>query len=211
MILYKNVDICDLESILNKGILSLRESGNDNWNSSNRADNSIDKVYLFSPIGSENSFPNYGVALIEVDVNDAEEQFMSEHDAYFGRYKEYVCDKVLPEQIKAIYIPEIFKEKISISSSIFPYIMYVDIEATYYDEDDPLIDSKPKKCPEDVLKQFAETAPFMKADSFNFFRGITEKRHMIDLYDIVYCIPNKKTIEVDNTLDLTQGNTHPPR
>ena len=45
MILYKNVDIKDLESILTKGILSLNVSGNNNWDDGKRADNSCDVVY----------------------------------------------------------------------------------------------------------------------------------------------------------------------
>lgn len=31
MILYKNIDICDLPSIMQKGVLSIDEWGNDNW------------------------------------------------------------------------------------------------------------------------------------------------------------------------------------
>lgn len=31
MILYKNVDICDLEPIVKNGILSIDECGNNNW------------------------------------------------------------------------------------------------------------------------------------------------------------------------------------
>ena len=36
---YKNVDIYDLPSILENGLLSMDESGNNNWQDNNRADN----------------------------------------------------------------------------------------------------------------------------------------------------------------------------
>ena len=36
MILYKNVDICDLKSIMEKGILSLDACGNNNWDDGKR-------------------------------------------------------------------------------------------------------------------------------------------------------------------------------
>ena len=38
-IYYKNVDIYDLPSILENGLLSMDESGNNNWQDNNRADN----------------------------------------------------------------------------------------------------------------------------------------------------------------------------
>ena len=68
MMLYKNVDIKDLESILQKGILSLNKSGNNNWNEDKRANNSCDVVYLFKPLTEENSFCQYGAALLEIDI-----------------------------------------------------------------------------------------------------------------------------------------------
>lgn len=42
IVLYKNIDINDLESILEKGILSANNSENYNWEDGNRADNSMD-------------------------------------------------------------------------------------------------------------------------------------------------------------------------
>lgn len=47
---YKNVDIYDLPSILENGLLSMDESGNNNWQDNNRADNRTDVVYLFRPV-----------------------------------------------------------------------------------------------------------------------------------------------------------------
>ena len=72
MILYKNVDIKDLESILSKGILSLNKSGNNNWDDNKRASNSCDVVYLFNPLTEQNSFCNYGAVLLQIDIPDNE-------------------------------------------------------------------------------------------------------------------------------------------
>ena len=69
MLLYKNVDMCDIESIISKGILSMDECGNDNWSDGKRANNDTSVVYLFKPLGDVNSFPNYSVALLEVDCD----------------------------------------------------------------------------------------------------------------------------------------------
>lgn len=65
MVLYKNVDICDLESIVKNGILSMDECGNNNWGDGKRSDNDTSVVYLFKPIAEENVFPSYGIALLE--------------------------------------------------------------------------------------------------------------------------------------------------
>lgn len=182
MKLFKNVDLCDLESILTKGILSLDECDNDNWDSGKRADNATNVVYLFNPTGKQNSFPYYGIVLVEVEA-EAEKSDISEHDAYYGRYEEYVCTKIDPEQIKMVYIPEIFKNKVPISHS---KIRYVKLEATHYDEDTDIPERIP--CTDIILKRFAETAPIADSTEFNFFRGVTEKRHMIVLYDVRYII-----------------------
>lgn len=70
MRLFKNVDICDLGNILEKGLLSMDECGNDNWDDGRRGDNSTSVVYLFRPKGEINSFPySYGVELVECDCD----------------------------------------------------------------------------------------------------------------------------------------------
>lgn len=90
MKLYKNVDLIDLQSILSRGILSIDECGNDNWNEGTRADNETNVVYLFNPIvGQSNSFPRYGAALVEVDV-DAQAHEIAESDWNHGQYEEYI-------------------------------------------------------------------------------------------------------------------------
>ena len=182
MILYKNVDIKDLESILSKGILSLNVSGNNNWDDGKRADNSCDVVYLFRPLTEENSFCNYGVALLEIDIPDDEikENQLLENDIYNGKYVEYITDEVSVQYIKTIYIPKIFKERIDLPENILSKITWCGMKANYYG------DSVRENCPDEVLKQFAKTAEIMDTSEFNFFRGVTEKREIIDLYDIQY-------------------------
>ena len=124
MILYKNVDIKDLESILSKGILSLNKSGNNNWDENKRANNSCDVVYLFKPLTDENSFCNYGTALLEINIpdNDVKENQLLNNDRYNGKYIEYIADEVPAQCIKAIYIPKIFKGRIDLSEDIITKI-----------------------------------------------------------------------------------------
>ena len=65
---YKNVDITDLSSILEKGILPIDKCGNYNWDSGRRAGNATDVVYLFRP-KRRNCLKTYGLALIEISDN----------------------------------------------------------------------------------------------------------------------------------------------
>lgn len=184
MILYKNVDIKDLESILQKGILSLSESGNNNWDDGKRADNSCNVVYLFKPLTEENSFCNYGAALLEIDIADdkVKENQLSENDVNFGKYIEYVVDKVDADCVKSIYIPKLFKDRIDLPEDIMAKITWCKLKANYYGENEK------ENCPDDVLEQFAKTAEIMDASEFNFFRGKNEDRTMIDLYDVQYIL-----------------------
>ena len=182
MIFYKNVDIKDLESILTKGILSLNVSGNNNWDDGKRADNSCDVVYLFNPLTEQNSFCNYGAVLLQIDIpdNEVKENQLLENDRYNGKYIEYITDEVSVQYIKTIYIPKIFKERIDLPEKILSKITWCGMKANYYG------DSVRENCPDEVLKQFAKTAEIMDESECNFFRGVTEKRTMIDLYDIQY-------------------------
>lgn len=178
MILYKNVDICDLESICKNGILSMYECGNNNWNDGKRSDNSTSVVYLFSPIKTQNSFPNYGVALLEIDCLEATEHEMSDMDIHKYDYTEYITNKVHPSQIKRILIPEIFKPYINIPESIT--VCWCGIEADCWTE------SGHNKASNEILEKFARTAKLMTSDSFNFFRGTNDDNTMIDLDNIRY-------------------------
>ena len=133
MKLYKNVDLCDLKSIIKNGILSANECNNFNWEDDGRADNSYDLVYLFEPISDFNTFVKYGLVLLEVEVENAKKSEFVVGDVNKDKYNEYVVDRVLPNQITKIIIPSNFKEKIKeiISKEIFNKITWCD---TYYVE-----------------------------------------------------------------------------
>lgn len=117
MILYKNVDICDLGSIMEKGILSLDACGNNNWDDGKRGENSTSVVYLFHPLTKENSFPEYGAALLEIDCS-ADRSEMPDFDVHKGKYEEYITEQVLPSQIRRIFIPKIFKPYIEAPTNL---------------------------------------------------------------------------------------------
>lgn len=190
MILYHNADYKDLPSILKDGILPMSETGNNRWNNKKRADNSQNVVYLFNPIGKQNSFFQYGICLIEVDT-DATEKTLDENDYNHGKYTEYVAESVPVNQIKAVYIPNIFMERISseLDSEILAKITWCDL---YAEEVDEYIETgfckgylTYKKVSNERLSIFAKTAE-LKVDGFNYFRGVDETNHMIDLYNIIY-------------------------
>lgn len=182
---YKNVDICDLDNILEKGILSLDKSGNDNWDNGKRANNPTDCVYLFRPIdGKQNAFPKYGVALLEVEVEGAEKSSLADNDAHKDDYIEYVIDEVRPEQIKRVIIPEIFKERLHLSKPVENMVEWCGFSATYYDEDNGGFERKSADF--GIIEQFAKTAPLNCSSDYCFFRGMTVKNHMIDFYDVKY-------------------------
>lgn len=126
MRLYKNVDIKDLGSILEKGILSMDACGNNNWEPGHRANNATNVVYLFKPLPfKRNYFSQYGQALIECEVYDAKENEFLPEDWNKGKYLEYVIDEVKPQNIKAVYIPNEYKGQVTISSDLIKYVDYI--------------------------------------------------------------------------------------
>lgn len=183
MILYKNVDISDLESIMKNGILSMDECENDNWEDGKRSNNETSVVYLFKPTTEINTFPNYGIALLEIEC-DATENKMTENDIHKYDYVEYVTKEVKPDQIRKIIIPNIFKERIILPESIeITWCNIYSDECVGYDhEKDCTIY---EKISDDRLKLFADTTP-LNTTEFNYFRGVDEKRYMIDLYNVKY-------------------------
>lgn len=186
MILYKNVDVCDLVSILQHGVLSMNASDNDNWLNNKRAKNSTNVVYLFKPIGFQNSFVQYGVVLIEVDVEAKKDEMLS-NDSNIGKYEEFITDKVEPSQIKRIFIPKIFKGKINIASDVIDRITWCDIVAEEYDRYEDGV-SFYKKITPDRMDLFANTAKIECSNCFNYFRGIDDDNTIIDVYNVVYKI-----------------------
>ena len=177
MLLYKNVDICDLKSIMENGILSIDECGNNNWDEGKRAENDTSVVYLFSPIGKQNSFPNYGAALLEIQCK-AKKNKIGKTDTHVDDYIEYITKRVEPSEIKRVIIPKIFKEYISVPQNVG--ITWCELKAECYGNNG--LEERSNK----ILEQLAKTAPLMSSEWFNFFRGTTEKRTMIDLYNIEY-------------------------
>lgn len=203
MKLYKNVDICDLASILEKGLLPLDECKNDNWENGKRAKNPTDRVYLFQPIeGKCNSYPwSYGVALLEVEVDDYQQSEMRENDRHKEDYIEYTTGRIAPDRIKAIYVPEIFRNKLSgideypeelanrgvhhwkdpaLDVSIMSRITWCGISAEYYGDNGRVPADKR------VLDRFAKTAYLSSTVGDGFFRGTNWKYEILELYDVNY-------------------------
>ena len=83
-LLYKNVDICDLGSILQEGLLPADRLGHGNWQEGRRAGNATDVVYLFSPAIPDASFPEYGAALLACNAAGAEASRIPEGDVHMG-------------------------------------------------------------------------------------------------------------------------------
>lgn len=185
-IYYKNVDIYDLPAILKNGLLSLDESGNNNWQDGSRADNRTDVVYLFRPVSKEAlqeipSFPEYGAALIEC-IADAEPSEISLRDRHFGKYREYITKSVSPENILHVYIPKLFEKDIDIVSD---KICLCDMKASVYERDR---EEKLVEASADTLKLFAETAPVCWTQIDGYFRGINSDGEVFDLYNVRYQI-----------------------
>lgn len=179
MKLFKNVDICDLVSILEKGILSLDASGNNNWERNKRAGNPTNVVYLFSPTGANNSFVKYGAALLEVDVPDAHENQLLERDYNQGNYTEFTVPKVAPKQIKAVYIPKLFQDWITLDDTIKSKITWCGIEARVFHNGE-------------LVPATAEDFAYLKnqnvtcANGWLYFRGVKENNHVVDYIDVNY-------------------------
>ena len=184
-IYYKNVDIYDLPSILENGLLSMDESGNNNWQDNNRADNRTDVVYLFRPVNEGTlleipSFPEYGAALVECTA-DAEPSKMSLQDCHFGKYREYIAKRIAPENILRVFIPKLFEKNIDITSD---KICLCRMKASVYGKDG-LVEASA-----DTVKLFAETAPVRWTQIDGYFRGIyNDGSGVFDLYNVRYQIP----------------------
>lgn len=174
MKLFKNVDIKDLESILNDGILPISKTGNDDWENGNRAENSKDVVYLFNAKNGS-SFTNYGLALIEVEV-EATRNEMSENDVNQENYVEYVCSEVKPSQILNVYLPKFVDYKDS-------RVKKVNYSATTYVIENGEI--KKVNLDGELKAQFEKTAP-TSTSKMNYLRGKNLNGTMIDTKNWFY-------------------------
>lgn len=199
MRLYKNVDIEDLQAILNEGILPISATGNNNWDDGKRVDNSEDLVYLFSKVdGGKNSFPQYGMVLLEVEVNGAEEKDLDERDVNKGNYVEHVAIEVKPKEILAAYFPAIYKEEIERRYHLNDSrIQYVEIAAKVFShsklvptEENPFNTEVYYKeaTPEEILLLINEDFIPLNTFEMGFFRGLTSDNVVIDFHEIQYII-----------------------
>lgn len=200
MKLFKNVSIIDLAKILKDGILPISKTGNNNWGEGRRADNSTEVVYLHRPAGHENSFTHYGFILLEVDIDDARESALLANDDNIGRYDEFVADEVAPENITAIYIPRILKERLE----TLPAFVSEDLAGL---DRVTWCEMTAKECvgavpaptagnpfemklvyeavSDEKMKQFAKTVNLFD-EELNYFRGLDADGNVMDLYGIHY-------------------------
>lgn len=194
MFLYHNADLKDINDIIEQGLLPMSATGNNRWTSDKRADNSTDVVYLFKPLGKQNSFTKYGMVLIEVEVDNSKKSSLPSTDKNFGKYDEYTVSNVDPKSITRIFIPSIFMDRITgLSESTMSKLIWCEMDAEVFSEyipnpDDPYGcggTSVYKPVTDKELAMFAGTAPIY-VDEFNYFRGIDESDEMIDLYNVVY-------------------------
>lgn len=186
MKLYKNVDICDLPSIRDNGILDPDNLWyllgiHSNWEDGNRAHNRTDVVYLFKPLeNGANSFPKYGAALLEVDVPDewVRENPIGENDYNHGKYTEYICDQPIPaEQIRMVYVPDI-QDKFDASNLDGIPVTLCDIEAD---------DWEGKPMSKEQIDQFKKSVCTINSTGiYMYFRGKHENREVFDLYNVRY-------------------------
>ena len=179
MKLFKNVDVEDLQNILAEGILPISVTGNNNWEEDYRSNNSEDVVYLFKALNHGDTFTQYGLALIECDV-DAIVNEMSDEDVNKDSYVEYICDSVKPEQILNVYIPAFVDCGIDDSR-----IKKVEYSATTYIFDFDDDEFKRVELTGELKEKFEVTAPISTND-FNYLRGVNINNTMIDVKDWRY-------------------------
>lgn len=188
MKLFKNVGVEDLKAILTEGILPISKTGNDNWEEGLRGSNSTEVVYLHLPTGKKNTFTQYGIALVEVEIDDAKENQMSEIDGNIGKYTEFITDEVKPENITAVYIPEILKDRVSEDvKDVADRITWVKITAEMDPPSHKLGDGDFDTIPVDdeTLDLFVRTTG-VHTDDMDYFTGEREDRTVFHLYDVRY-------------------------
>lgn len=169
---FKNVDICDLPSILEKGILSLDECKNDNWYDDKRAANATDVVYLAISTGEINSHTQYGAALVECKVRGSWYSEISERDVNLGKYVEVTADEVLPSQITAVYLPAAFKERVTelLPADVLNRIKWCSFDFKVYDENEHSY----RFANEDEIELFSKTCG-LSNERDCFFRSFFKK------------------------------------
>ena len=197
MILYHNADINDLEAICRDGLVSLDVSKNDKWEEGHRAANRTDVVYLFNPTTSQNSFVNFGAALIVVDVDDAEKSELAENDRGRGKYYEYTVKSVSVDNIVKILIPKIFKDLIfshtTFSDNVLEKIEWCGMSAEILRDVIPnrtdrfgIGTSVYSAATAEELASLVKMGKIFLASSYCYFRGLSESGEIIDFYNVKY-------------------------
>ena len=98
----------------------------------------------------------------------------------WGKYEEYTVPYVPPEDIVAIYIPQIFRSRLSLPLSVGKRVTWCGMQADWYGDD-----GKPVPADGETIRIFAETAEILSTEADNFFRG-KRGREVFDLYNIRY-------------------------
>lgn len=174
--LYKNVDIADLASILEKGLLPLDKlDGDGGWISGNRARNSTAVVYLFDPLTEQNYFHEYGAALLEVDV-DAERSEIPQADRHGDKYVEYITPTVRPDQITAVYVPAIFADVVP--EEVKSRVKFCDLRGEHWNGE--------KLTAEQIKTEIdqANPAAVFSTGIYMYFRGKDERGDVTDFYNL---------------------------
>lgn len=185
---YKNVDIKDLESILEHGLLSMDESGNNNWDDGRRANNPTNVVYLFKP-KNRNCLVMYGLILLEIrEEISARRVDFCQNDYNVENYDEFVVDRVVPQEIKAIYAPLFLKERISamLPKDVTSHITWVEFKAYVYTPDAAQavkfdrFGSGYRECIAYEYSLMQKDSCNLSTNDFNYFRGFDKNRLICD-------------------------------
>lgn len=195
------VDVNQLNSILSNGILPLSKLDDQEWLSNKRANNSKDVVYLYDPNQEGDAFPQtYGLALLEIEVENATKNKMADNDTYKNRYTEYIVSEVKPEQIKNIYLPIVLKDRLSDKVKgldvtwVNVSIEFMPVKGRLYfgDEYTEVTDQK------ELSKLFWSTTP-LNTDEYNYFRGsfklVDENSPLVNPPSVSYPVDAKEEVK----------------
>lgn len=198
---YKNVDITDLTSILEKGILPIDKCGNHNWDSGRRAGNATDVVYLFRP-KRRNCLKMYGLALIEISDNiTAHKTSFVIGDRNEPNYDEYITDQVNTEDILNIYLPEFLKDRIladpryALSKQVKEHITWVPFkayvftpdekEAEFFDDTINIFPCGYRECNDYEYSLMQKGTCALSTNESAYMRGWNDDRSLCCDYDIL--------------------------
>lgn len=100
---------------------------------------------------------------------------MLANDCHKKDYTEYTTGEVKPEEIKSIYVPAIFKDRVAkyVSPETLKKIKFVEMKSNLS---------------ENELKIFSETCGISTEEWNPFLRGTREDKTVIDIHDIEYAI-----------------------